>query len=297
MKVKNYFTYLLPEKKKNLILSILLLLPAFSIYVVLLLLPIGQSVYMSFFKWNGIPQVPMKYVGFRNFTGIFRNQHFWVAMRNSIYFMIGGFGFLMPLSFSLALIITSKLKFTKFFKTVYFIPVILPITVNALIWSYVLEPNWGLVNSLFKLNINWLGRPDLNIWMVILVNEWIYAGFNMLIFASGIISIDESIYEAAIIDGATGWKKLRYITIPLCKESFKIFSVICVTGCLKHFDLVFAMTRGGPNHASEMPATLLYKEAFEYRNFGTANAVATIILILSLISSIILNRYLTQEDL
>jgi len=287
----------LQNKNNNLLISILLILPAFSIYLILLLYPTGQSVYLSFFKWNGIPQVPMKYIGLNNFVNVFKNPYFWVAMRNSIYFMIGGFGVLMPIAFGLALIITGKYKYKNFFRTIFFMPVILPITVTGLIWSYVLEPNWGLVNSLFNLNINWLGQPNLNIWVVVLVNEWIYAGFNMLIFASGIVAIDETLYEAATIDGASGRDKLFYITLPLCKESFKIFSVLCVTGCLKHFDLVYVMTRGGPNHVSEMPATLLYSEAFQYRNFGNASAISVIILVLSLIASIILNRYLNQEDL
>lgn len=107
----------------------------------------------------------------------------------------------------------------------------------------------------------------------------------MLIFAAGLVSIPNELYESAMIDGASEWERLRYITLPLMKESFKIFSILCVTGCVRHFDLVFVMTGGGPAHATEVPATLLYNEAFTYRNFGTGNAIGVFILMVGLLLS------------
>ena len=216
--------------------------------------------------------------------------------------MAGGFIILMPLSFILALIITSNIRGKRFYKTAYFMPVMLPITAVGLMWVYILEPNWGLINTFLKWAgkdswaLNWLGIPGLNVAVVVLVNEWIYAGLNMLIFAAGLIAIDGSLYEAAEIDGASKWQRLWRITIPLTRESFKIFSVMCITGCLKTFDLVYAMTKGGPNHSSETPASFLYAQAFSYRNFGVGNAVGAIILALGFVLSLAVNKLIIRED-
>jgi raffinose/stachyose/melibiose transport system permease protein len=282
--------------------SLLFLLPALVLFGVLLLNPIVQAVYQSFFSWKGIAGVPLNWVGLDNYRTILKDSLFWRSMGDSLIFMAGGFLVLMPLSFVLALIITSGLRGTRFYKTAFFMPVMLPITAVGLMWVYILEPNWGLLNTMLRWMgksswaLNWLSIPTLNVVVVVLVNEWIYAGLNMLIFAAGLIAIDGSLYEAAEIDGASKWQRLLKITLPLTKESFKIFSVMCVTGCLKTFDLIYAMTKGGPNHSSETPVSFLYAQAFSYRNFGVGNAVGTVILILGLILSLAINKMITQES-
>ncbi|MDR2631651.1 MAG: sugar ABC transporter permease [Spirochaetaceae bacterium] len=292
----------LRAKRVDMVLSLLFLLPALVLFGILLLNPILQAVYQSFFSWKGIAGVPLKWAGLDNYRTILTDGLFWSSMGNSLIFMAGGFIVLMPLSFILALIITSSIKGTRFYKTAFFMPVMLPITAVGLMWVYILEPNWGLLNMALKWMgkpswaLNWLGIPTLNVVVVVLVNEWIYAGLNMLIFAAGLIAIDGSLYEAAEIDGASKWQRLIKITLPLTKGSFKVFSVMCVTGCLKTFDLIYAMTKGGPNHSSETPASFLYAQAFSYRNFGVGNAVGTVILVLGLILSLAINKMITQED-
>jgi len=290
------------RRKLNLIYTILFILPALTLFSVILINPIVQAVYLSFFKWKGVVGTKLIYVGITNFTKVLVNPQFWIAMRNSAILMAGGFIVLMPLAFFLALIITSNIKGTRFYKTAFFMPVMLPITAVGLMWVYILEPNWGLVNSVLDLlrlggfKAAWLATPLLNVIIVTLVNEWIYAGLNMLIFASGLVAIPDTLYEAATIDGASSFQRLRYITLPLCSESFKVFSVLCITGCLKHFDLIFVMTKGGPNGTSEMPATFLYSQAFTFRNFGIGNAVGTIILVTGLVGSVLINKMLTRDD-
>lgn len=290
------------QRQLALFYSFLFLLPALALFCLLLLTPIVQAIYQSFFSWKGIAGAPMKPVGVNNYISIFNNPLFWRSLSNSLILMAGGFLVLMPLSFLLALVITSNIRGVRFYKTAYFMPVMLPVTAVGLMWVYMLEPNWGLVNTLLKaaglgnFAMAWLAIPTVNVVVVTLVNEWIYAGLNMLIFAAGLVAIDETLYEAAQIDGATGWQRVRFITLPLCKNSFKVFSVMCVTGCLKAFDLIYAMTKGGPNQTSEMPATFLYSQAFTYRYFGMGNAVGTIILVLGLALSLLVNRVLTQDD-
>jgi len=288
-----------PVNRKTVLGLMPLLLPAVLLYCMFLLIPIFQSVYMSFFSWKGIASIPMVFVGLRNYVKTISSPRFWISIVNTGWFIAGGFIVLMPLSFSLALIITSRLRNIRLFKTAYFLPVVLPITAISLVWSYLLYPNGGLVNSLLEMagikGPNWLGDPRYAIFTVVLVNEWIYAGLNMLIFAAGMMAIPEDIYEAATIDGAGSIQKVFLITIPNLSESFRIFSILCVTGSLRSFDLIFVMTNGGPAHATVMPALLLYNEAFRYQNFGGGASIGVIILVVGLGLSLLLNKFISTE--
>lgn len=289
------------KRKENIIIT-LFLAPSLLIFMIFILYPVFNTIYLSFHSWKGIYGSNLLFVGFDNYIRVLKSEHFYKALLNSVYFLIGGFIILMPLSFLLALLITSKLKYTKLMKTSFFMPIMLSITAVALMWVYILNPTFGAVNTILRaLGLNslakeWLSTPVLNVWSIVLVNEWTYAGYNMLIFASGLISIPKSIYESAEIDGCVGIKKLIYISIPLCKESFKIFSILCITGCLKVFDLVWAMTKGGPNRTSETPATLLYNEAFTFKSFGTSAAIGVILLILGIILSISLTKTIFKKE-
>jgi len=288
-------------KKKQYPILLGMMIPALFLYVFFLLIPIIQSIYMSFFSWNGMHNVPLKFVGSANYMNIFSSPRFLTSLLNAFWFMAGGFVVLMPLAFTLAMIIVSKLKGTKFFKTAYFIPVVLPITAIGLIWTYMLYPESGIVDSIIRfigykgILPNWLGNPKIAIFTTVLVNEWIYAGFNMLIFAAGLVGIPDELYEAATIDGADGIKKLFNITLPLMKESFKIFAVLCFTGSMRTFDLVYVMTGGGPARSTEVPATLLYFEAFKYQNFGVGNAIGVFILFVGITLSLLANKFLKSE--
>jgi ABC-type sugar transport system permease subunit len=289
-------------KRKDYVISIIFMLPALVLISCLIIYPICNALVLSFQSWKGIYGVPKTWVGLDNYIGILTNKMFWKSMLNSVWFIVGGFCVLMPLSFGLALLITSKMKFTRFFKTAYFMPVILGTTTVALMWTYILNPEWGAVAQILRwlgldsAVFDWLSTPTLNVWIVVLVNEWMYAGYNMLIFAAGLVAIPQELHEAAVIDGCTGWQKLRYVTLPLCKNSFKIFSILCVTGCLKVFDIVWAMTRGGPNNVSSTPAIMLYTQAFQYKLYGRSGAYSIILLIFGMILSLVMNRVFRQED-
>ena len=167
-------------------------------------------------------------------------------------------------------------------------------------WVYLLFPAVGLVPVVMEWlhlpEINFLGDPDWAIISVVLVNEWTYAGFNMLIFSAGIVAIPEELFESGKIDGASGWQQTRFITLPMMKEYFKVFSILCITGCIKHFNLVFIMTGGGPNRASEMPATMLYNEAFVYKNFGVGNAIGVFLLVAGVTLSLLTNKIFSRGD-
>ena len=290
-------------KKKNwqkLTVAFLFLLPALTLYIVLMIVPIFQSIRLSLFTWNGIPASKQVFIGLDNFRKLFADPNFWHALRNIGWFCIGSIVIEMPLAFIYALITNSRIPGYRIFRVSYFLPVILPITAVGLMWTFVLYPT-GALNvflssvGLSSLTTDWLGNMSTAVFAVIVVNKLVFAGLNMLIFSAGLTSVPGDVYEAANMDGATALKSLRYITIPLLKDSFKIFLITAVTGSIRMFDILYVMTGGGPNGSSDVPATLLYFEAFRYSNFGYASAIGTVILVLSLGASLILNKAFSKE--
>ena len=187
-------------------------------------------------------------------------------------------------------------------KTAFFMPVMLGTTAVALMWTHIFNPNWGGIAGILKflgldnLIMDWLATPVVNVICVVLVNEWMYAGYNMLIFAAGLVSIPKNLYEAATIDGCGRWQRLRYITLPMMKNTFKIFSILAFTGSLKVFDIVWAMTRGGPNNVSSTPGIILYTQAFQYKLFGRSSAYSIILLIFGIVLSLVVNRIFRQKE-
>jgi len=168
-------------------------------------------------------------------------------------------------------------------------------------WTFMLNPNFGIFNTIENIFGLHGTIPDVltiktvNVWIVVLVNEWMYAGYNMLIFAAGLVAIPDELNEAAALDGATGWQRIRYIILPLMKNSFKVFSILCITGCLKVFDIIWAMTRGGPNDISSTPSIMLYTQGFSYKLFGRSSAYGVILLVLGVVLSLVTN-HLFRED-
>ena len=293
---------MLKRKVNRYFIIVIFLLPAILIYTTFLTYPITQTIYQSFFSWNGIMQSPLEFVGLDNYRDLYGNKEFFQALANSGRFLIVGFALQMPLSFLLGLFITSKLKFAKIFKTLYFLPVVIPMTAVGIMWGIILLPNGGLFNEVLQvlglgfLVKDWLGSTTVVPWTLPMVNLWAFVGLNMIIFSAGIVNIPSDIYEAAEIDGATGLVKIFRITLPLMKNTFKTYAILCVTGCLKVFDIVFIMTSGGPNRASDVPATMLYYAGFRYQKFGLANSIGVTIFVLGLVASILINKVIRNND-
>ncbi|WP_148410873.1 carbohydrate ABC transporter permease [Murimonas intestini] len=289
-------------KKKEYIIAITFLAPALILLFCFIIYPVMDAAFLSLHSWKGMYGQPKKWVGLDNFIKALTSGKFWNAMLNCVWFMLGSFVVLMPIAFGLAMLITSKLKFTRIMKTAYFMPVMLGTTAVALMWTNILNPGWGALAQFLRflgldgLVTDWLSKPVLNVICVVLVNEWMFAGYNMLIFAAGLVSIPHSLYEAAFIDGCGGWQRVRYITLPLMKNTFKIFSILAFTGSLKVFDIVWAMTRGGPGDVSSTPGIILYTEAFQYKLFGRSSAYSIILLVFGIVISLVVNRIFRQDE-
>lgn len=280
----------------------LFLLPALFLYTLFMIYPIIDAVVLSFHDWNGIPGSPIKAVGMKNYRYLFSSPRFYRALKNVGVFILQGLFFQGPIAFILALIVSGKLRARRFYKVAFFLPVILPMTSVGLMWQYILRAKTGLVNTLLRgigldaIAMNWLGDPSVAIFSVAFVSAWIFAGMNMIIFSAGLVAIPDTLYEAARIEGAGAWRRLISITLPLMTDAFKVYMILMITGSLKVFDIIFVMTGGGPNGASDVPATLLYYEAFKYNHFGLGNAVGTFILLASLLLTVVLNRLFKSKE-
>ena len=270
---------------KNYRLFILFILPSLLGCILFIYLPSLFSFILSFFKWNLIST--MKFVGFENYIDLFMNDEFWFILKNTVYYALVTTIFATILPLVLASVLHNRIFAKEFYKTAYFLPFITPMIVIALIWQWIFDPNIGLVNILFKLNLTWLYNPKLAMPVLIFVSVWKLAGYNMIIFISGFSSINNQVYEASKIDGANPIKTFFYITLPLMSPT--IFFVILITtiSSFQVFDLIYLMTQGGPENSTNILVYWLYKNAFEFFNIGKASAIAYVLFTLILILTII----------
>lgn len=279
----------------------LMILPAIVLIGVFFFYPIVETIKLSFYNWNGILQNPPKFIGLRNYQIMFRDDAFWTSVKNVGLFLLQGIFIQGPVAFILALFISQKVRALRYFKFAYFLPVVIPMTAIGIMWKFVLNPNWGLINTVIRtiapdFNVDFLGNPKIAMYSVVLVSAWVSVGLNMIIFSSGLTAIPMEVYESAALDGAVGMKKIVYVTLPMMMESIKVYIIMMITGSLKTFDLVYVMTRGGPNEATMVPAVFMYLETFSYTKFGYGATIATFILVTGLIGSLIANRYLYSRE-
>lgn len=263
-------------------------LPAFAIYAVFALFPIVYNVYVSLFDTDLMS--PAKFVGLDNYLRLFQDAFFKKALGNNILMVIGSLIAHMPLAMFFGNAIFKKIKGSAFFQTVFFLPSVICGVAVGLTWTFVYNGNYGLLNGFLKLiglgglQQMWLSNKNLALLCIIVVVMWQYVGYHMIIQLAAMRNIDASLYEAAEIDGATQWQQFKSITFPMIKPILKIDAVLIITGSLKYYDLVAVMTKGGPNHATEVMSTYMYYQAFNIQKYGYSAAIGVILLLLCVMS-------------
>ena len=275
------------------------LLPAFIVYSIIVMIPILVSIYYSALEWNGIGK--KTFVGLSNYIkllgdGVFR-QAFW---NNIIYIIIVmvlqlGFGFI------IAVLLTYLKKGRGFIQTVYYIPsVITVIAISQLFTGFYSYEPLGLFNIFRKLfgmePIAFLSEYKTVLPAVASVEGWQYIGIYMIIFSSALVSVSPDILEAARIDGASELQILVKIRIPAIANVIMLSCILSLVGALRGFAAPMNMTKGGPNHRSEILATYMYKKAFTSRDYGYGSAIAVIIVILSILGVLLISKYMDSEN-
>ncbi len=261
------------------------ILPSILGCTVFIFLPSIFSFLLSFSDWNLLTDI--KYVGLNNYIELFKSFEFWIVLKNTIIFALFTtiFGTIVPLV--IASILNNKFFGKEFFKTAYFLPFITPMIVIAMIWQWIFDPNIGVINTLFKTTQLWLYDSNLAMIIIIFVSVWKLVGYNMIIFLSGFSALNAQIYEAAEIDGASKIKTFFKITIPLLSPTIFFVMIITTISSFQVFDLIYLMTKGGPNNATNVLVYWLYKNAFELFNIGKASAIAYILFAFVFILTII----------
>ncbi|MBB5480655.1 carbohydrate ABC transporter permease [Micromonospora parathelypteridis] len=260
------------------------ILPALMLFAFVVLVPSARGVYYAFTDWDGLDP-DFAFIGLRNFIDMLDDgdalQAVWhtLLVAVAITFIQNGIGLL------LALGVNSMIKTRNFLRVLLFAPAVITPIVTAYLWRNLLGPD-GAVNSLLGTvgldgwQQDWLGDPDLALWMVVLVVVWQFSGYSMVIFLAGLQSIPREIYEAAAIDGTAAVRRFWSIVRPLLAPAITINLMLSIIGGIKLFDQVYALTGGGPGHATDTISTLIYKDAFTLGDFGYSIALAVVLTVI-----------------
>ena len=271
--------------------KIIMIMPAVILFTVFFLAPIFISVYYSFTDFSGIGAA--KFIGFKNYQVLLNDKFFFIALKNTFIILIGITITILPLSFIVALLLEKPFRGSGVVQSMIFAPnVIAPILVG-LIWLFILDPKMGMINAILRsiglsdYQQQWIGGKTLTPYSVAFVYLWQVLGFYTTINMAGLRSIPADIYEAAEIDGANYFQRIRRITIPMMKNTIVINTILIITGGFKIFETVKQLTNGGPNHMSDVLVTYMYDTTFTSSRYGYGMAVATVSFVLCLIFSII----------
>lgn len=274
-------------------------LPAFLIYAIFVLVPIGYNVYVSFLQTDLMS--PSKFVGIKNYINLFQDKTFIGAVKNNILMVIGSLIAHLPLALFFGNILFQKIKGSHFFQTVFFLPSVICGVAVGLTWTFVYNSEFGLINKFLEmiglggLKQVWLADKNLALFCIIIVVMWQFVGYHMIVQIAAMKNISESYYEAAEIDGASKWVQFKSITFPLIKPILKVDAVLIITGSLKYYDLVAVMTGGGPNHATELMSTYMFYQGFRTLKYGYSAAIGVVLLLLC-ICSVLLSNFVFSSD-
>jgi ABC-type sugar transport system permease subunit len=263
-----------------------LLFPSFVFYTLFSTLPMLMAIGIGFTEWSGISISNIKWVGVSNYIELFSDRFFWTSLRNNIVIVAGSVFIQCTIALLLAVILDSGLRGSEIFRTIFFMPTVLSFIVVGLLFSLLLSPTVGIINpTLVKLGLGslqhqWLGDKETALYTVMVVNIWKEFGFSMFLFLAGLQTISNELYEAAHIDGASPWKNLWYITMPLLREVTIVVVILAVNQAFLVFDLIYVMTSGGPYHASEVLASYMYTRAFTGGRMGYGTAIAEVLFVI-----------------
>jgi len=290
-----------------------LLLPL-ALYAVWVIYPTFATLTLAFTNWDGISPTS-EWVGLANFERLFADRIFWMSLSNNLRWVAVFITIPTALGLTLALALNRNVRFDRFLKIAYYLPMVLAFVVIALLWAWIYHPRQGLINStLFHLygflqslgfdvnplaarRIGWLGDPNLAMWSIIAAASWQHVGYVMILYLAGLKTVNTELLDAGQVDGASPWQLFRYVTFPQLAPVTTIVLVITVIQSLRAFDLVYVMTRGGPFNSSNVLANFMYIEAFLNYNMGYAAAIAVVLFLISIgFIAVYLYRVVQQEE-
>ncbi|MEH7333046.1 sugar ABC transporter permease [Neobacillus drentensis] len=276
----------------------LYVLPALILILLLIYIPIVLTGYYGLMDWNGIGK--MKFVGLDNYIELVKDKLFWQSTWHSL--LLGLFSTVSLVGYLiLSLILASKIKGANFLRKIYLIPMLLSSVAIGQLWAKIFDPTNGMINRLLTIfGVDnppvWLADSKIALYALFFPIVWQYAGFYIIIFYAALKNVPEELIEAAKIDGATSIQIAYKIKLPLIAGVIKVMVILAIVGSLKYFDLIFVLTGGGPNHASEVMASYMYSEAFSKYNFGYGSAIGFGLLIICLVMTWLIQKLLSSKE-
>lgn len=276
-------------------------LPAIIVYTIFFIVPIFSAFFYSFTDWNLDRIDTPSFIGVRNFVNLFQDEIFLRSLGNTFLFAFSTTLLKTVIGLLLALIVVKKFWGNSIFRTLFYLPCVLSCMIIGLLFTSILKQD-GLINNMFHtLGLsffarNWLGSYSTAMFWIIIIEVWMWAGFSMFLFISGLQSIPREYYESAQIDGATGFQQFKGITFPLLAPSFTVVTTLNITGGLKVFDLVYSLTGGGPGFDTQVLNTYTYR-AFGMGLLGKSSASALILSIFVVVITFLLNKFLKSKEL
>lgn len=271
--------------------AVFFVLPSLVLYLVFMVWPFFQSIWFAMTDWNGATAYKT-FVGLANFAELARDSLFWKALRNNLIWVVIGTISPLVIGLGLALLMWSRPKGFIVFRTVFFLPHLLLTVVIGIIWSWIYSPIFGILNKwldaigLQDISRGWLGDPNTALYAVLVAAIWAEVGFVFVILLAGLQNVSRDLLEAATIDGANGWQRLKDVTIPQLANVLNVVTALLLIGGFNVFDIIFVMTQGGPANATETMATMTYTEAFTQNRVGYGSAISLVMTAISLVASV-----------
>ncbi len=275
---------------RNTLLGWSFLLPNFLGFALLTMVPVVLLFYYAFTTWDIFGGA--EWTGLDNARQLMRDSSFWAALRNTLYYTVFHIPLTLVVSLGLAILLNKRLRAVAFFRTVAFFPYIASIVAVAQVWNMLFSPGYGPINAVLRaVGVDhppgWTTSADWSMPAVILVGTWREMGYFMLIFLAGLQTVPGELYEAARVDGANAWQRLRAVTLP-CLRPTTFFVVVMLTiNSFKILDLILVMTNGGPGQSTLVLAQYIYRKGFEENQFGYASAVSVVLFLLCFLVTVV----------
>lgn len=279
--------------------GLLYILPSVLFVSVFFIIPLGMTAWMSLHDW---PLMGSKsFIGMANYTKLIGDEQFWASLWFTTKYTLLVTPLIFVLAFILALLVKLPLKGIGFFRTVFFLPVVIGLSVSSFIWVWLLNDRVGIINKLLidigliDKSILWLGDKDLALYVIVISIVWKTVGLTMVLLLAGMQGIPDELYEAAEVDGANKMTRMRYITLPLLRQTIALSLVLSVIGSFLAFDQFYIMTQGGPRNQTITAVYWIYNNSFTYFKMGYGAALSIVLLFILAVLSVV-QLYLLRDD-
>jgi raffinose/stachyose/melibiose transport system permease protein len=259
-----------------------------SIFFIVLAVPFGQGLFLTFTDWDGFSYD--NFIGVGNYTKSFQDPEFWTTLTFTLKFVLVSLVAVNVVAFGLALLVTAKLKSKNIFRTFFFVPNLIGGVVLGVIWQFIFNTALVSISSKFGWSIlqsSWLNETNTAFWALIIVTVWQSSGYMMIIYITGLISIEQDVIEAARVDGASALRTLLAIKVPLMAQAFTISLFLTLRGGFMAYDVNVALTGGGPYRTTELISLHIFQDAFAFGNFGTGQSKAVIMFAMVAIAALV----------